>query len=102
MKIGDVVIPASPKYPFACGTGTYTHAICMWVDPFVLISDWGDMVWTHLEPERCIALCLADSSVRKMCEDRMKRDGDLQDYIKYWWVNGKWTKENPRPERAAK
>jgi len=71
MKIGDVVISNRQDYPLHCGSGYYTHAICASVDPFVLVSDIGDMVWYMLDVHNHTALCQAHPDIIKVVSDRV-------------------------------
>lgn len=49
MNVGDVVVAKSHE-ALASGSGIYTHAICVQVDPLVLVSQQGDMVWLSKQP----------------------------------------------------
>jgi len=44
MKIGDIVVPTNAV--LASGSGRYQLAIVMDLNPFVLVSEDGDMIWT--------------------------------------------------------
>lgn len=83
MKIGDVVIaregPWSTRAPLVCGSGMYTHAICVSVEPFVLVSEEGDMQWSCLTPYEYVGLCQASESASKNAFDRFHSRG-------YWAV----------------
>jgi hypothetical protein len=54
--IGDKVKAVAPD-KLACGSGIYPHAIVVHVDPLVLVSPMGDMVWSatvgSMNLERC-------------------------------------------------
>ena len=59
MKVGDVVIPAGNTV-LVSGGGRYDCAIVANVEPFVLVSVEGDMLWTcTIAPENVTALCQA-------------------------------------------
>ena len=45
MKIGDRVIPKAHRYVLRSGCGVYPYAIVKSIDPFVLVSEDGDMTW---------------------------------------------------------
>lgn len=64
MRVGDVVIAKSHADPLACGSGIYTHAICVSVDPLVVISEGGDMMWSHKAPYDLVALCEASQKAQ--------------------------------------
>ena len=73
MKIGDVVIPARDDVVLACGSGRYTHAIVASVDPFVLVSECGDMLW-RFTPDALqdfIALCEAHPRITNVATKRL-------------------------------
>lgn len=84
MNIGDVVIPRRltweetqhgvVKAHLACGSGFYTHAICVDTEPFVLVSDQGDMKWTCVEENKFTSLCQAHPDVVGRAMARYQRD----------------------------
>lgn len=45
MNVGDVVV-AVGSFRLACGSGIYSHAIVVQVEPLVLVSEHGDMLWS--------------------------------------------------------
>jgi len=76
VKVGDVVVPIKGAV-LACGSGRYTHAICMGVTPFVLVSEEGDMVWTAtVEPQYFQALCQAHPDIVEVCRKRLENDSN--------------------------
>ncbi len=64
-EVGNVVIthPSHQGPRLFCGSGVYTHAICVSVDPFVLVSEHGDMLWRTVQPEEVLSLCKADAGI---------------------------------------
>jgi hypothetical protein len=46
-QVGDVMIPISLHNQLVSGCAAYTHAICVSVEPFVMVSQEGDMMWTQ-------------------------------------------------------
>lgn len=78
MKVGDVVIsrdgPWSTKSPLVSGCGMYTHAICVSVEPFVLVSEEGDMMWSCLNPANYVGLCEAHPYVSRAAFARYASD----------------------------
>lgn len=72
MQVGDVCIPVG-NYQLACGSGLYTHAICVSVTPLVLVSEQGDMLWratvTH---ENVRPLCQAAADIVAVAMKRFK------------------------------
>jgi hypothetical protein len=72
MKVNDVVIPKDPLYPFVSGCGYYTHAIIASMDPFVIISERGDMLWrATVTPDSVIALCQAHPDIVQVVQERL-------------------------------
>jgi hypothetical protein len=49
MKVGDRVVPVSP-FQLASGSGRYNCAIVVSVEPFVMVSTTGDMLWSRVDP----------------------------------------------------
>lgn len=57
-----------------CGSGVYSHAIVGSVDPFVLVSQCGDMVWhATVKPEYFDFLCLASEEIQKTVRNRLEK-----------------------------
>ncbi len=71
MQVGDVVIPRrghvtefGGEFVLHCGSGVYSHAIVASVEPFVLVSESGDMKWTAtIKPEFFTPLCRASKEI---------------------------------------
>ena len=81
MRVGDVVVPTFRSlqrgHVFACGSGRYTHAIVGSVDPFVLVSEAGDMVWSKTwDPGDVTALCQAHPEIVQRVRKRLERTGE--------------------------
>ena len=77
MKVGDVAIEnLDTKECFRmgdrlhCGTGRYSHAIVVCVDPFILVSGEGDMLWEKEDPKHYIFLCQAHQSIQDKALER--------------------------------
>lgn len=53
IKIGDQVEPDPTKtnYIFHCGTGRYATAVVVSLDPFVMVSLSGEMMWFRWNPD---------------------------------------------------
>lgn len=78
MRIGDVVIPIPEVSVLRCGSGSYTHAICVSVDPFVLVSEETDMLWSAtVQVSGYRALCQAHLDIVARCMERARRDGKI-------------------------
>ena len=74
MLVGDVVIPRDGKITLFCGSGIYTHAICVSTNPYIMISEHGDMLWTHEEAIDYVPLCQVHPDILKVCMNRLKRE----------------------------
>lgn len=74
LEVGDVVIPTNDTQLFIYGCGRHTHAICVSVDPLILISDQGDTRWNNIDKDDIITLCKADADVIKIAMARLARD----------------------------
>lgn len=44
LEVGDLV-EAVPPFALACGSGRYSCAVLVSLEPFVLVSESGDMLW---------------------------------------------------------
>lgn len=76
MRIGDVVIPAYKGKPFRSGASSYTHAICVSLEPFIMVSEGTDMMWTStITIDDVIFLCQAKPSIYLDCRKRAEKDG---------------------------
>lgn len=78
MQVGDVAVPSVDSVRegrfFHCGSGRYSHAIVGSVDPFVLVSSSGDMVWSKTwEPHQCEFLCQASEEVQANVKRRLAK-----------------------------
>jgi hypothetical protein len=74
MRIGDVVVAASERDPLHCGSGCYTHAIVVSLEPFALVSEEGDMLWTRREPYSVRALCQAHPDATRAAFERWQNE----------------------------
>ncbi len=79
MKVGDVVInregPWSNKgAALRSGAEHYTHAICVSVEPFAMVSQEGDMLWTQQDPENLLALCEASPAAAEKAMARWAKE----------------------------
>lgn len=75
MKVGDVVVAADDeRFPLRSACEYYSHAIVASVDPFVLVSEHGDMMWSRRETHSVFVLCQAHPRITKRAVARFKRD----------------------------
>lgn len=71
MRIGDVVVPIKGKILHS-GTDRYTHAICISINPFVLVSEEADMRWQYtINPLDFLFLCQAHPYIVTRCMSRL-------------------------------
>ena len=73
IEVGDVVI-AQGDFDLRCGSGRYDCAICISVDPLVLVSVETDMRWsTTVTVDKVKSLCKADPDIVEKCMKRLIR-----------------------------
>lgn len=77
MKVGDVMVARDGPLTnwLRSGCEHYTHAILVSVEPFVMVSQEGDMMWSCADPNNYIALCRAHPDDAKAAFDRFHRRG---------------------------
>lgn len=77
MKVGDVMVAREGPLTnwLRSGCEHYTHAILVSVEPFVMVSEEGDMMWSCADPANYIALCEASTAARRKAFDRFSRRG---------------------------
>lgn len=56
MKVKDIVIPIRSDKILRSALSTYTHAIVASIEPFILISQEGDMIWRRHDIYDFVAL----------------------------------------------
>lgn len=75
MKVGDFVIAKSEAHPLRSGAEWYPRAVVVSLEPFALVSEGGDMMWTcTMKPEDVYASGPAPWSVIRVAMDRYYRD----------------------------
>ena len=75
MKVRDIVIPKNGQV-LRSGAAQYDCAIVARLDPFVLISEQGDMLWTNtVEKENFISHGEAPKEIWKNVKKRIKSSG---------------------------
>lgn len=71
---GYVVIP-NPGTDLVSGSCRYTHAIVASEFPFVLVSEWGDMMWAEtIKPTDVTVICRAHPDVWEVVQNRLQRE----------------------------
>jgi len=62
-EVGDLIEAILP-YRLACGSGIYPRAVLVSVDPFVAVSEAGDMLWrATISPKKVKRICRASPEV---------------------------------------
>jgi hypothetical protein len=79
--VQDVAIP-KPGHLIFCGSGTYKWAVVVSVEPFVLVSQHGDMCWKKQDMENFVFIkvplskaCIKGISKRWRREQEDNDDG---------------------------
>lgn len=77
MKVGAVVMPNSASraggHILVCGSGRYSVAVVAKLDPFVLISEEGDTMWTRSwKPDELTVIDQASPEVMKVVMTRLE------------------------------
>lgn len=74
MKVRDIVIPINGQM-LRSGASQYDVAIVASLDPFVLISEHGDMLWSAtVEKENFVSHGPAPKEIWKKVKKRMKNE----------------------------
>lgn len=87
IEVGDIVIAAdgqTEQHLFSGGGDRYECAVCVSVNPFILISDDGDMRWSSKKIEDFVSRGKAPSDVISICMNRLQRDisyGDVSGIV---------------------
>lgn len=69
-EVGDL-IEAIPPWALACGSGLYRRAVLVSIEPFVAVSEEGDMMWnTNIRPEKVRRIGKAFSEVFEVAMKR--------------------------------
>lgn len=78
MKIGDVVVSVEGPNSRAlcCGPRTYTHAICVSVEPLIVVSEDGSMLWRYLDRNELVALCQASPEASRIAFEKFEKNKD--------------------------
>ena len=71
IELGDYVTCRSG---LISGCGYYDQAVVVSLEPFVLISEQGDMRWSTKNIKDCVAVGKAPPGVWEVCVDRLRRD----------------------------
>lgn len=78
-EVGDL-IEAIPPYSLACGSGIYPRAVLVSIDPFMAVSEAGDMLWqATISPEKVKRIGKALPESLDIAMDRFKRHVSLAD-----------------------
>ena len=80
-KVGDVVVPRG-DLELTSGVSRYNEAIVLVVDPFVLSSRDGDMLWGRFKPEEVKVIGRVSSRERGSIERKQGLTGDWRDRLR--------------------
>ena len=73
MKIGDVVIPNRlSNVVLSSGCNRYNFAIVVNINPFVMVSEYGDMLWSCQDIFDYVSLCQAHPDIVNVAMTRYK------------------------------
>jgi hypothetical protein len=77
MNVGDIVIERDGPHSghLRSGCETYLYGICVSVEPFVMVSPHGDMLWVCLNPAHFTTYRTATAEESKQAFDRYHRRG---------------------------
>lgn len=80
MKVGDLV-EAVPPFALVCGSGRYGHAVVAQVEPMVLVSEGGDMLWRATVYPGCVRVVgPASQEARETALRRFAGDANRKDW----------------------
>ena len=74
LYVGDLVAPNDSIHTLASGCGRYDRAVVVCTNPFILVSEEGDMRWNTVKAEHYKVVGYADAETLKVCIDRLNRD----------------------------
>jgi hypothetical protein len=102
MKVGDIVIArdGNTLNKLFSGAECFTHAICVSVEPFILISEDASMRWSAKDVDDFVGLTRAHPEVFEHCMERLEYDiksGQIEDprpkkvsFVAYSKANKSW------------
>ena len=73
LQVGSRVTSNRPEAPLVSGAEVYGAAVCVSVDPFVLVSHTGDMRWGRLKAEHFDVHEVVDDEILKVCMRRLEK-----------------------------
>lgn len=74
MEVGDLVSPAKPGVYLRSGSESYPGAVVANVNPFVIISCQGDMMWSLQKEHNFKSVGKADEETMKIVMERYRGD----------------------------
>ena len=74
LYVGDLVASASSKLLLSSGCNMYDIAVVTQVEPLILVSEEGDMLWREIEVKQLKVVGTASSDELFTCICRMNRD----------------------------
>ena len=77
LEVGHYAEPATGEAELACGYGRYSRAVVVSIDPFVMVSEHGDMVWTQQQAENFKRGVVPTDEVLEKVRDRLRRNPEI-------------------------
>lgn len=71
LRIGDLVADPNCRTRLCCGSGVYPHAVVMSIDPFIMVSEGTDMLWTQQKIEHFVKVGKASVFTVVKCMRRL-------------------------------
>jgi hypothetical protein len=71
LVVGSYVVPSDDHY-FHSGSGAYIGAIVISLDPFIMVSEHGDMRWSQIRPENVKVVARVTDYVLNRCMKRLQ------------------------------
>lgn len=71
LRVGDLVNDPKSRTRLCCGSGVYPHAVVMSIDPFIMVSERTDMLWTCQEIEGFVKVGRASRLTILRCTKRL-------------------------------
>ena len=63
MEVGDIVVPKDIDHCLRSGCGAYDFAVVIRLDPFEMVSEYGDMKWVTKDPGNYKSIGIANDEL---------------------------------------
>ena len=71
--LGARMVPIQGRSVLRSGGSAYDYAVVTSLDPFIMVSPEGDMLWTQAKAEDYQPQGMEGPKIRAVCEQRLKR-----------------------------